>query len=67
MVDARDVADAHIMAMATPTAAGKRYLLVADGPTITWLGLAEILGHHLGPAGTRVPPPRRRPARTPRC
>jgi hypothetical protein len=32
-------------AMATP-AAGKRYLLLADGPTITWLDLAEILRHH---------------------
>jgi nucleoside-diphosphate-sugar epimerase len=35
VVDVRDVADAHITAMATPAAAGKRYLLLADGPTIT--------------------------------
>lgn len=54
VVDVRDVADAHITAMATPAAAGKRYLLVADGPTITWLGLAQILRDHLGPAGAHV-------------
>jgi nucleoside-diphosphate-sugar epimerase len=54
VVDVRDVADAHITAMAIPAAAGKRYLLLADGPTITWLGLAQILRDHLGPAGDRV-------------
>lgn len=54
VVDVRDVANAHITAMATPAAAGKRYLLLADGPTITWLGLAEILRDHLGPAGDHV-------------
>jgi nucleoside-diphosphate-sugar epimerase len=54
VVDVRDVADAHIKAMATPTAAGKRYLLLADGPTITWLQLAQILREHLGPAGAHV-------------
>ena len=54
VVDVRDVADAHIRAMATPDAAGKRYLLLADGPTITWLGLAQILRDHLGPVGERV-------------
>jgi nucleoside-diphosphate-sugar epimerase len=54
VVDVRDVAAAHIMAMATPVAAGKRYLLLADGPTITWLELAHILRDHLGPAGGHV-------------
>ena len=54
VVDVRDVAHAHITAMAIPAAAGKRYLLLADGPTITWLGLAQILRDHLGPAGDRV-------------
>jgi nucleoside-diphosphate-sugar epimerase len=54
IVDVRDVADAHIAAMATPGAAGQRYLLLADGPTITWLGLAQILRDHLGPAGEHV-------------
>jgi len=54
IVDVRDVADAHITAMATPEAAGKRYLLLADGPTLTWLGLAQILRDHLGPAGVHI-------------
>ena len=54
VVDVRDVAQAHIAAMATPSAAGRRYLLVADGPTITWLGLARILRDYLGPAGENV-------------
>src|SRR5271170_6942031 len=54
VVDVRDVADAHITAMATPAAAGKRYLLLSDGPTITWLELATILRDYLGPAGERV-------------
>jgi nucleoside-diphosphate-sugar epimerase len=54
VVDVRDVAAAHTKAMATPDAAGKRYLLLADGPTITWLGLAEILRNYLGPAGNHV-------------
>ena len=54
VVDVRDVADAHVTAMATPAAAGKRYLLLADGPTITWLGLAQILREHLGPAGEHI-------------
>ena len=34
VADVRDVADLHIRAMATPDAAGKRFLGVADGPTI---------------------------------
>jgi dihydroflavonol-4-reductase len=54
VVDVRDVAGAHITAMATPAAAGRRYLLLADGPTITWLELAQILRDHLGPAGQHV-------------
>ncbi len=54
VVDVRDVAAAHVAAMATADAAGKRYLLLADGPTITWLELAHILRDHLGPAGEHV-------------
>ena len=54
VVDVRDVAEAHITAMATPAAAGKRYLLLADGPTITWLELAQVLRDHLGAAGEHV-------------
>jgi nucleoside-diphosphate-sugar epimerase len=54
VADVRDVADAHLKAAATPGAANKRYLLLADGPTITWLGLAEAIRDHLGAAGATV-------------
>jgi nucleoside-diphosphate-sugar epimerase len=54
IVDVRDVADAHIRAMATPDSAGRRYLLLADGPTTTWLGLAQSLRDYLGEAGAQV-------------
>jgi nucleoside-diphosphate-sugar epimerase len=54
VADVRDVADLHIRAMAVPEAAGKRFLALADGPTITFLELAEILRRRLGPQGARV-------------
>ncbi len=54
VADVRDVADAHLKAADTPGAAGKRYLLLADGPTITWLGLAEAIRDYLGAAGANV-------------
>ena len=55
VADVRDVADAHIKAMATPAAAGQRFLVLADGPTISWLQLAQILRDRLGPLAERVP------------
>jgi nucleoside-diphosphate-sugar epimerase len=55
VADVRDVADAHIRAMATTAAAGKRFLVLADGPTISWLRLAQILRDRLGPLAERVP------------
>jgi nucleoside-diphosphate-sugar epimerase len=55
VADVRDVADLHIRAMATPEAAGKRFLALADGPTITFLELAQILRERLGPLAERVP------------
>jgi dihydroflavonol-4-reductase len=54
IADVRDVAEAHMTAMATPAATGRRYLLLADGPTITWLGLARVLRAHLGSAGDHI-------------
>lgn len=54
VADVRDVADAHLKAGAAPDAANKRYLLLADGPTITWRGLAEAIRDHLGAAGANV-------------
>ncbi|MFF4615197.1 NAD-dependent epimerase/dehydratase family protein [Nonomuraea jabiensis] len=55
VVDVRDVADLHLRAMAEPKAAGKRFLAVADGPTLSFLEVAQILRRLLGPAGARVP------------
>lgn len=55
VADVRDVADLHIRAMAAPEAAGKRYLALADGPTISYLGVAQILRERLGPLAQRVP------------
>jgi nucleoside-diphosphate-sugar epimerase len=55
VADVRDVADLHIRAMATPEAAGKRYLALADGPTISFLQMAQILRERLGPLAERVP------------
>jgi nucleoside-diphosphate-sugar epimerase len=55
VVDVRDVADLHIRAMAAPEAAGKRFLAVADGPTLSYLEVAETLRRRLGPLAARVP------------
>jgi nucleoside-diphosphate-sugar epimerase len=54
VADVRDVADLHIRAMAAPGAAGRRFLCLCDGPTISFLDLAEILRRRLGPLGARV-------------
>ena len=50
----RDVADVHILAMVAPEAAG-RFLVLADGPTISFLQMAQILRDRLGPLGERAP------------
>ena len=55
VADVRDVADLHIRAMAAPEAAGKRFLALADGPTISWLRMAQILRDRLGSLAKRVP------------
>jgi nucleoside-diphosphate-sugar epimerase len=55
VADVRDVADLHIRAMAAPDAAGKRFLAVADGPTISYLEVAAVLRRRLGPLAARVP------------
>jgi nucleoside-diphosphate-sugar epimerase len=55
VADVRDVADLHIRAMAAPRAAGQRYLALADGPTISFLQMAQILRERLGPLARRVP------------
>jgi nucleoside-diphosphate-sugar epimerase len=55
VADVRDVADLHIRAMAAPEAAGKRFLALADGPTISFLQMAQILRERLGQLARRVP------------
>jgi nucleoside-diphosphate-sugar epimerase len=55
LADVRDVADLHRRAMAAPEAAGKRFLAVADGPTISYLEIAQILRRRLGPLAVNVP------------
>jgi len=55
VADVRDVADLHIRAMATPEAAGQRFLALANGPTISFLKMAQILRERLGPLAERVP------------
>ncbi len=55
VADVRDVADLHIRAMASPDAAGKRFLALADGPTISFLTVARILREQLGPLAERAP------------
>lgn len=55
IADVRDVSDLHITAMATPGAAGKRYLALADGPTTTFLEVAQVLRERLGALARRVP------------
>lgn len=55
IADVRDVADAHRAAMAEPPAAGRRYLVLADGPTMSFLEVAQTLRANLGAAGELVP------------
>jgi dihydroflavonol-4-reductase len=55
VADVRDVADLHMRAMAAPEAAGKRFLALADGPTISFLEMARILRERLGPLAERAP------------
>ena len=55
IADVRDVSAAHIAAMDTPAAAGKRYLVLADGATMTFLDVANVLRSELGELASRVP------------
>ena len=55
IADVRDVASAHLAAMTTPEAAGKRYLLLADGPTTSWLGVAHVLRERFGELAAKAP------------
>jgi len=53
IVDVRDVADLHLRAMTSPSAAGERF--IAAGEFAWMMDLARILKDGLGDAGKRVP------------
>ena len=53
MVDVRDVARAHLLAMETPAAAGNRYICAGDH---MWMqDMAKTLAAEFAPKGYRVP------------
>jgi len=53
VVDARDAANLHLLAMTHPEANGQRFLGVA-GPAVSMSDVAQILHTNLGPAAARV-------------
>ena len=53
VVDARDVADAHLLAMTTPPAAGRRFIVADRGMSMR--EMAGILTEHLAGRGFRIP------------
>src|SRR5215472_4255359 len=54
VVDVRDVADLHLLAMVRPEAAGERFLAVA-GDFMSILEMAKVLRARLGAAARRAP------------
>jgi len=54
VVDARDVASAHILAMTKPEAGGERFLL-SNGPALSLKEVGAIIRAALGNAAKRVP------------
>jgi nucleoside-diphosphate-sugar epimerase len=54
VVDVRDVASAHILAMTTPDAAGQRFLL-SNGPAMAMKQIGATIKTNLGDAAKRVP------------
>jgi nucleoside-diphosphate-sugar epimerase len=54
IVDVRDVASAHVLAMTARGAAGQRFL-ASSGPSIAMKQVGAILKAHLGDAARRVP------------
>jgi nucleoside-diphosphate-sugar epimerase len=54
LVDVRDVADLHLLAMTSPQAKGERFLAVA-GDSMHMVDMAKLLKARMGPAGRRVP------------
>lgn len=54
IVDVRDVAAAHLLAMTTPAAAGQRFLL-SSGPVMSLKQIGSVLKERLGGAAHNVP------------
>jgi len=54
IVDVRDVADLHLIAMTHPAAAGERFLAVA-GDFISMRDIGLVLKRRMGAAGSKVP------------
>ncbi|HEY5822649.1 MAG TPA: aldehyde reductase [Propionibacteriaceae bacterium] len=54
IVDVRDVASAHVLAMTSPDGAGQRFL-VSSGPAMALREIGAILKANLGDAASRVP------------
>ena len=54
VVDVRDVASAHILAMTTPDAAGQRFL-ISSGPVLSMARIGGVLRSNLGDAAKNVP------------
>ncbi len=53
VVDVRDCADLHLLAMTSPQAAGQRY--IAGGPSLWFAEMAKILRDRLGADAAKVP------------
>ena len=53
LVDVRDVAQAHIIAMEKPECNGKRYLLVSES-NVPFLTIAQIVNKEFGPQGYKT-------------
>lgn len=54
IVDVRDVASAHVLAMTNPGAAGERFL-ISNGPALALQEIGAIIRAELGAAAARVP------------
>lgn len=54
VVDVRDVAALHLLALDAPEAAGERYIAWADGP-VSMIDVAALLKDRLGDAAAKVP------------
>jgi len=54
IIDVRDVASAHILAMTNPAAAGERFLL-SNGPPLAMREIAAVIRAELGGAAKRAP------------